>query len=81
MSGFCHCYYIQVNCVGAPFTLGGIDYAWWNDINGDKQIFWSGADTAHTCQCGIDVNCIRADVKCNCDANVAVTLSDNGKYP
>ncbi|XP_046460368.1 uncharacterized protein LOC124207112 isoform X2 [Daphnia pulex] len=71
---------IQVNCVGAPFTLNNVDYAWWNDINGEKRNFWSGADaTAHTCQCGIDGNCIRADLKCNCDANVAVSLSDNGE--
>lgn len=68
-----------MNCVGAPFTLNDIDYAWWDDINGEKQNFWSGADaTAHTCQCGLDGNCIRADLKCNCDANVAVSLSDNG---
>lgn len=72
---------VQVNCVGAPFTDEGlgVDYAWWNDINGDVRNFWSGDDeTAHTCQCGIDGNCIRTDLKCNCDANVAVSLSDIG---
>ncbi len=71
--------YSQVNCVGAPFTLYVINFAWWDDINGVERNFWSGADeTAHTCQCGLDGNCIRADLKCNCDANVAVSLSDIG---
>ena len=75
--------YLQVNCVGAPFTDEGlgVDYAWWNDIDGVVRNFWSGNDeTAHTCQCGIDVNCIRTDLKCNCDANVAVSLSDIGIF-
>ncbi|KAI9561306.1 hypothetical protein GHT06_012262 [Daphnia sinensis] len=71
---------IQVNCVGGPFTVAGIDYAWWNDIEGKQQNFWSGSDeTAHICQCGIDGNCILPNLPCNCDANVAVPLSDNGK--
>ncbi|XP_057371856.1 uncharacterized protein LOC130692794 [Daphnia carinata] len=71
---------LQVNCVGGPFTVADIDYAWWNDIEGKKQNFWSGSDeAAHVCQCGIDGNCIRSDLPCNCDANVAVLLSDNGK--
>lgn len=70
-----------MNCVGAPFTVGSTDYAWWNDIDRVERNFWSGADaTAHTCQCGIDSNCIRPDLKCNCDANVAVSLSDIGQY-
>ncbi|XP_046461360.1 uncharacterized protein LOC124207781 isoform X2 [Daphnia pulex] len=71
---------IQVNCLGGPFTVEGIDYAWWNDVDGEIQTFWSGSDaTVHTCQCGIDDYCVRPDLECNCDANVAVPLSDNGK--
>jgi hypothetical protein len=70
---------LQVNCLGGPFTVEGIDYAWWNDVDGAIQTFWSGSDaTIHTCQCGIDDYCVRPDLECNCDANVAVPLSDNG---
>lgn len=57
-----------------------IDYAWWNDIEDKQQNFWSGSDeTAHICQCAIDGNCILPELPCNCDANVAVPLSDNGE--
>lgn len=71
---------IQVNCIGGPFTVEDIDYAWWNDIEDKQQNFWSGSDeTAHICQCAIDGNCILPELPCNCDANVAVPLSDNGE--
>jgi hypothetical protein len=70
---------LQVNCLGGPFTVQDINYAWWNDVDGKIQTFWSGSDaTVHTCQCGIEDNCVRPDLECNCDANVAVPLSDNG---
>ncbi|XP_046633665.1 uncharacterized protein LOC124313039 [Daphnia pulicaria] len=79
ISAECH-QTIQVNCLGGPFTVEGIDYAWWNDVDGEIQTFWSGSDaTVHTCQCGIDDYCVRPDLECNCDANVAVPLSDNGR--
>lgn len=59
--------------------MGNTDYAWWNDIEGNQQNFWSGSDeTTHICQCGIDGNCILSNLPCNCDANLAVPLSDNG---
>lgn len=68
-----------MNCLGGPFTVNGIDYAWWTDVSDNKQTFWSGSDESiHTCQCGIENNCVRLDLECNCDANVAVPLSDNG---
>lgn len=78
ISADCH-QTIQVNCLGGPFTVNGIDYAWWTDVSDTKQTFWSGSDESiHTCQCGIENNCVRSDLECNCDANVAVPLSDNG---
>ena len=70
---------LQVNCLGGPLTVNNIDYAWWNDVDGKKQTFWTGSDVStHMCQCGVDKYCVRPDLKCNCDANVAVPLSDNG---
>ena len=48
-------------------------------MDGEIQTFWSGSDAnVHTCQCGIDNYCVRPDLECNCDANVAVPLTDNG---
>lgn len=75
---------LQVNCIGGPLTLNGIDYAWWNDVDGNVRNFWSGSSSDfHTCQCGIDGLCIdknsqNPQLKCNCDANIAVNLSDIG---
>jgi hypothetical protein len=74
-----------VNCLGGPLSeplsindgSEKIDYGWWNDVDG--EIFLSGSDdVVHTCQCGIVDYCVRPDLECNCDANVAVPLSDNG---
>ena len=71
----------QVNCVGGPFTIGDVNYAWWNDVDGKIQNFWSGSDdSTHICQCGIENDCIQPNLECNCDANVAVPLSDNGIF-
>ncbi|XP_057375243.1 uncharacterized protein LOC130696180 [Daphnia carinata] len=78
ISANCH-QTIQVNCLGGPLTVNSIDYAWWNDVNNKKQTFWSGSDESiHTCQCGSENKCVRPDLECNCDANVAVPLTDNG---
>lgn len=53
--------------------------AWWVDKNGKQQIFWSGStEDVHTCDCGIQGNCVQDNLKCNCDSNVAVQLSDTG---
>lgn len=73
-----------MNCVGGPLTLDKTDYAWWDNVDGKRQNYWSGSSNSeHICQCGIDGNCIDKNtespkLKCNCDANVAVPLSDNG---
>lgn len=65
-------------------TLDNVNYAWWNDVDGKVQNFWSGSDASeHICQCKIQDQCIdknTADprLKCNCDANVAIRLNDDG---
>ena len=57
-----------------------IAYSWWNDRNGNAKYFWSGGSTnVHTCQCGIDNNCIDANLECNCDATAPLQLVDSGK--
>ena len=60
-----------------------IQESWWNDRNGAARYFWAGANTnnnnSHTCQCGIDKNCMDPLTKCNCDAMAFVQVNDNGK--
>ena len=73
---------LQYDCYGAP--LMGVQESWWNDRNGIARYFWTGLNTNisnshHTCQCGIDRNCINPNAKCNCDAMAFVRVNDNGK--
>ncbi len=56
-----------------------VTFAWWNDRNGNSQTFWAGSNAAHTCQCGIDHNCVDASVTCNCDVAAPVPLTDSGR--
>ncbi|XP_046645852.1 uncharacterized protein LOC124336192 [Daphnia pulicaria] len=79
LSAECH-QSIQYDCYYAPFELNGYAYSWWNDRDGKSQYFWSGNNAAgiHTCQCGIDGNCVDSIAKCNCDSVAPVQLVDNG---
>lgn len=64
----------------AALEMYGVKYSWWEDKNGQPRYFWSGNDTnlPHTCQCGIEKNCIYDDVKCNCDADALPETFDEG---
>ncbi|XP_046461282.1 uncharacterized protein LOC124207727 isoform X1 [Daphnia pulex] len=78
LSAECH-QSIQYDCYFAPFQFDGISYAWWNDKNRNPEYFWSGSnDSVHTCQCGIDRNCVDPSLECNCDSAAPVQLTDNG---
>lgn len=78
LSSECH-QAIRYDCYYAPLEFNTVPYAWWNDRNGNAKYFWSGGNTdAHTCQCGIDGNCVDVTVKCNCDATVPLQLVDSG---
>jgi hypothetical protein len=65
----------------SPFEYGGQVLAWWNDRDGNAQYFWAGNNTdgIHTCQCGIDGDCVGNSFKCNCDAAAPIPLVDDGK--
>lgn len=52
--------------------------SWWEDRHGDAQYFWSGNQSNHTCECGIQNNCIVSDVLCNCDTIAPMNLFDDG---
>ena len=49
--------------------------------DGNAQYFWAGNNTdgIHTCQCGIDGDCVNNSFKCNCDAAAPIPLVDDGK--
>lgn len=64
-----------MDCVQAPLTPGT---AWWEDLAGNQNVYWTGEGPEHTCQCGVENSCVLSDVKCNCDADVAVLLVDTG---
>ncbi|XP_046456552.1 uncharacterized protein LOC124203768 [Daphnia pulex] len=73
---------IRYDCNYAPFELFNVAYSWWNDREGNAQYFWAGngrhAVKFHTCQCGIDENCVDPAAKCNCDTLAPLQLVDDG---
>ncbi|XP_046645806.1 uncharacterized protein LOC124336158 isoform X2 [Daphnia pulicaria] len=73
---------IRYDCNRAPLELNNIAYSWWNDRSGSARYFWSGVENidegTHTCQCGIDGNCVDPNVKCNCDSLSPAQLFDSG---
>ena len=70
----------QYDCYFAPLEFNTVPYSWWNDKSGTAQYFWAGSNsTVHTCQCGIDGNCVDPGVNCNCDSAAPVQLTDYGK--
>ncbi len=73
---------LQYDCNRAPLELNNIAYSWWNDRSGSARYFWSGVENidegTHTCQCGIDGNCVDPSVKCNCDSLSPSQLFDSG---
>ena len=71
---------LQYDCNFAPLELNNVIYSWWNDRDGNEQYFWAGNNTEgiHTCQCGINGNCLDPAVKCNCDSAAPVPLVDDG---
>ena len=74
---------IQYDCFGAPFEFNGEAQSWWNDRNGVQRYFWAGTNNKynqHTCQCGIDNNCVDTKSKCNCDSLTFKQLTDKGIY-
>ncbi|EFX63162.1 hypothetical protein DAPPUDRAFT_17597, partial [Daphnia pulex] len=78
LSAECH-QSIKYDCNFAPLEFNEISYSWWNDRNGNSKFFWTGGNTdVHTCQCGLDGNCVDPSVQCNCDSMAPVPLVDDG---
>jgi len=71
--------FFKFDCWSVPFEFNDVADAWWNDRDGVPRYYWAGSNQSeHTCQCGIDRNCVLSDVKCNCDALAAAPLADEG---
>ncbi|EFX82286.1 hypothetical protein DAPPUDRAFT_241573 [Daphnia pulex] len=78
LSSECH-QSIKYDCFYAPFEFDGVAFSWWNDKDGNDKFFWAGANTdVHTCQCGLDGNCVESFTKCNCDSAAPEQLADSG---
>ena len=59
--------------------FSGVAYAWWNDRDDLPQYYWAGDNSSvHTCQCGIDGNCVQPPLTCNCDASLSYDFQDKG---
>ncbi|XP_046634546.1 uncharacterized protein LOC124313779 [Daphnia pulicaria] len=78
LSNECHQYF-KYDCIEAPFDFDGQQVSWWDDRHEDQQHFWSGKHTSgHTCDCGINSNCLDSAEKCNCDSKLSSPQSDEG---
>ena len=76
---------LQYDCFSVPLRFGGVQESWWNDRHGGAQrYFWAGDNTnnnnSHTCQCGIDKNCIYPSSKCNCDTMAILQRKDTSNF-
>lgn len=72
---------MQYDCTSAPLQIYGIMFSWWNDNDGNPHYFWSGGKSnVHTCQCGIERNCVEDLAACNCDSSLPTPLTDIGNY-
>jgi len=74
---------VKIDCMRGPLEWSGANsqkqYSTWLDRKKKPQKFWSGNGPVHRCQCGIEKNCLKPNLMCNCDANVAIPLTDSGK--
>ena len=72
--------WVQYDCHIAPLQFSGVDFSWWLDRYKNRQFFWAGdgSHKNHTCQCGIENNCIDRFVCCNCDSYMLKNLTDQG---
>ncbi|EFX76551.1 Cntnap2 protein [Daphnia pulex] len=78
LSDECH-QSIRYDCTSAPLKIYGIMFSWWNDNDGNPHYFWSGGKSnVHTCQCGIERNCVEDLAACNCDSSLPTPLTDIG---
>ena len=72
---------IEYKCFLAPLRSESIDHGYWQDQNGDNQIFYNGNHPGeHICSCGDTNSCVDSTIglQCNCDSNNPTWDSDVG---
>jgi len=74
---------IQYDCTLAPLTAEDVNYAYWEDRQGETNVYYTGSNYGtHVCDCHYEAEgCIEEDTKhntCNCDANLPIPSSDTG---
>uniref|UniRef100_A0A8C5LL93 Contactin associated protein family member 4 n=1 Tax=Leptobrachium leishanense TaxID=445787 RepID=A0A8C5LL93_9ANUR len=58
---------------------GHIPFSWWVGRTNETQFYWSGSSSYNKkCSCGLEGNCIEAELYCNCDADKNEWTNDTG---
>jgi len=73
----------RYECTLAPLRADDVDYAFWTDRTGDKNVYFTGSNKGfHSCDCEFtDEGCYDEDQRgntCNCDINLPAPLIDTG---
>jgi len=73
---------IRYDCTLAPLTAEEVDYAFWEDRQGETNVYYTGSNFGtHVCDCHEADGCIEEETKgntCNCDANLPIPATDTG---
>merc|ERR1712037_793422 len=74
---------IRYDCTLAPLTAEEVDYAFWEDRQGETNVYYTGSNYGtHVCDCHYEAEgCIEEETKhntCNCDANLPIPSTDTG---
>jgi len=74
---------IRYDCTLAPLTAEDVDYAFWEDRQGETNVYYTGSNYGtHVCDCHYEAEgCIEEETKhntCNCDANLPIPSTDTG---
>merc|ERR1711934_1066555 len=74
---------IRYDCTLAPLTDEDVNYAFWEDRQGETNVYYTGSDYGiHVCDChNEDGGCMEEETMhntCNCDAKLPIPLTDTG---
>merc|ERR1719264_1958602 len=74
---------IRYDCILAPLTDEDVNYAFWEDRQGETNVYYTGSNYGiHVCDCHYEAEgCMEEETKhntCNCDANLPIPSTDTG---
>ncbi|XP_053323655.1 contactin-associated protein-like 4 [Spea bombifrons] len=56
-----------------------IPFSWWVGRTNETQFYWTGSSSnVKKCSCGLEGNCVEAELYCNCDADKNEWSNDTG---